>query len=156
MQKQTLIIWFIGLLALVLGLLFHTYQRNDFEDSQGNGYQWRTLRDQVVVVNYFAEWCAPCLKEIPELNTLHAWSLTQDDVTVMAVSYDHLSVAEVNALRAKYDIRFPVIVDTGVDFPVKAPQYLPATFFVNAGETSPPLLGEQTFETFVEAVNQIR
>ena len=38
-------------------------------------------------VNYWAEWCAPCLEEIPELFQLHASSA---EVFVLGINFDQL------------------------------------------------------------------
>jgi thiol-disulfide isomerase/thioredoxin len=49
-----------------------------------------SLRGRVVVLNFWASWCAPCLEELPSLEALHH-QLPQ--VVVLAVSTDDDSVA---------------------------------------------------------------
>ena len=41
---------------------------------------------KLVLINYWAVWCAPCRKEIPEFNELAAEHANQ--VTVLAVNFD--------------------------------------------------------------------
>jgi thiol-disulfide isomerase/thioredoxin len=156
MKKHVLLFPLIGILSLVLGFGIYQAQTYDFYDSKGQGYRWSELNQKVLIVNYFAEWCTPCLKEIPELNQLNQWVTKQSDIVFIAVSYDPLDVDEVELLREKYDIQFPVLANVGENFPVTAPQYLPATYIVYNRNVSNPLLGEQTFNSLLDAVQAVQ
>ncbi|MGD9021899.1 MAG: TlpA disulfide reductase family protein, partial [Lysobacterales bacterium] len=54
----------------------------DFTLPQLHGDQVRLadLRQQWVVLNYWATWCAPCRKEIPDLTELHS---SREDIVVL-------------------------------------------------------------------------
>ena len=41
-----------------------------------------------VVINYWADWCPPCIKEIPELNKLNA--KYSDELNVFLFNFAHL------------------------------------------------------------------
>ena len=43
-------------------------QKNDIEVFNGTNTSIDKLNGNWIVVNYWADWCAPCIKEIPELN----------------------------------------------------------------------------------------
>jgi len=45
-----------------------------------------TLKGRWVLINYWAEWCKPCLEEIPELNTFA--EAHSEQVSVLGVNYD--------------------------------------------------------------------
>lgn len=156
MKKHVLLYIIVAIIGLFLGLGIYQSQSYDFYDSERQGYRWSELNQQILVVNYFAEWCAPCLKEIPELNALQQWITSEPAITFIAVSYDPLSTAEVNQLREKYAMNFPVLVDVDENFPVTLPQYLPATFIVYDQQVSKPLLGEQTFASLKTAIEQVK
>lgn len=62
----------------------------DFEAEgiDGKPFRLRDLRGKVVLINYFATWCAPCMQEAPELNDLVHGDAPLDDFTVIGVSVD--------------------------------------------------------------------
>ena len=42
-------------------------QKNDIEVYNGKDTSFEKLKGQWIIVNYWADWCAPCIKELPEL-----------------------------------------------------------------------------------------
>ncbi|WP_328185612.1 TlpA family protein disulfide reductase [Marinobacter sp. OP 3.4] len=108
----------------------------------GESLDWSSLRGDWVLVNYWAEWCKPCLEEIPELNAVDA----REGVTVLAVNFDGVTGAELLELGQRMGIDFTMLADNPA--PVLGwdmPQGLPATFLVAPdGELSDTLLGAQT------------
>ena len=152
MNKQNLLLLGVAFTSLFIGGVVYQHQQADFISTQGDNFKWSAMQEQTVVVNYFAEWCAPCLKEVPELNAFEKWTRSQPNVEFFAVSYDPLSAQKLTEIIAKYDMQFPVIGAAGDNFPIDLPQYLPATFIVKSGNISKPLLGEQTVESLIKAV----
>jgi thiol-disulfide isomerase/thioredoxin len=43
-----------------------------FDQPQGGELLMQSLRGQALVLNFWATWCPPCVKEMPELNRFHA------------------------------------------------------------------------------------
>ncbi len=60
-------------------------------------------RGKIILVNFWATWCAPCIVEMPELDELQA-RLGSDDFEVMAISMDR-SMAEAEAFYANTGLR---------------------------------------------------
>ena len=56
-------------------------------NSAGRDVSFDRFRGKVVILNLWAPWCAPCLKEMPSLDRLAA-SLPADKFAVVAVSQD--------------------------------------------------------------------
>jgi peroxiredoxin len=54
----------------------------------GSELSWDALRGEVVVVSFWASWCKPCRKEMPELDALHA-EISKKRGRVVAISIDH-------------------------------------------------------------------
>lgn len=43
----------------------------EFQDLNGQSFALSGLRGKVAVVNFWASWCAPCRKEVPDLVEIH-------------------------------------------------------------------------------------
>ncbi|GAA5523768.1 thiol-disulfide oxidoreductase ResA [Microbulbifer aestuariivivens] len=106
---------------------------------------------KTLLINYWAEWCKPCRKEIPELNALAA---EYDDVLVLGVNYDALPAAEIAAQARRLGIEFPVISDDPAGLWQRPrPQVLPSTFVIGPDNRwRATLVGPQTVETLASAL----
>lgn len=114
-----------------------------WQDHRGDTLTQAQLDDRWVVVNYWAEWCAPCLHELPEFNSLAA---ANPEVVVLGVNYDGISGEALRELSDRMDIQFSVM---GEDFEqslqLERPQVLPTTYIFNPqGELAHTLPGPQT------------
>jgi thiol-disulfide isomerase/thioredoxin len=101
--------------------------------SDGERRELSDYRGQWLVVNYFAEWCAPCLREMPLLNELNELNELNDaeGPAVVAVSFDALSPAELERLKTDYRMTMPVAVSLEGPWPFEAPRALPTTMVIN-------------------------
>ncbi len=106
-----------------------------------------------LIINYWAEWCAPCRKEIPELNLLHSERAATGAV-VLGVNYDGLTGDTLKDLVVKMGIEFPVLVeDPRMRWAVEQPAVLPSTLIVTPeGELSEVLVGPQHYEDLIKAI----
>jgi thiol-disulfide isomerase/thioredoxin len=58
-----------------------------FLDANGDTIKLDALRGQIVLLNFWATWCAPCVKELPVLDRLQA-DLGSEEFRVLLVSVD--------------------------------------------------------------------
>jgi thiol-disulfide isomerase/thioredoxin len=132
--------------SLILGLLAGC----------GNGAGTATLasgRGHWTVVNYWAEWCKPCIKEIPELNEL---AQANPELRVFGVNYDGFTGEELAQQVEKLGIEFPLLAeDPATRLGTTRPVVLPTTLILTpGGELAATLVGPQTLESLLAAIEQ--
>ena len=87
-------------------------------------------RGQWVVVNFWATWCAPCLKEIPDLNALDA---KREDLIVIGLAYEEITPEAMRAfygekVKPEYPVAIVDVYSPPADF--DTPRGLPFTVLV--------------------------
>ncbi|WP_421134559.1 TlpA family protein disulfide reductase [Alteromonas sp. A079] len=142
MRKLALLLLFI--VPLGVGVFVYQSQQFDFETLDGTTHSWSDMQGEWVVINYFAPWCAPCLREMPELNAFS--NALPSNTRLFAINYDRLSREDLSKLVTKYDIELNVIfAQQNTTLPLSKPAYLPATFIIGPdGKVKETIMGEVT------------
>ena len=142
--------------ALLVGVMTHQARQTDFITLENENLNWTNNQGKWTVVNYFAEWCAPCLREIPELNDFYQQN--RQNINMFAVSYDPLNEIQLAQLQKKYAIGFPIITTFRTSIPWdKPPSSLPTTFILNPkGELIKQLKGEQSADELLQTVETLK
>lgn len=65
-----------------------------FKNLDGSDASYDAVKGKVVLINFWATWCIPCVKEMPSLNKL-AGTIGKDKFSVMALSLDGPTRAKV-------------------------------------------------------------
>lgn len=109
------------------------------------------LNRQWLIVNYWANWCEPCKKEIPELNAL---AKSHHDLYLVGVNYDGVNDSSLLELIAKNKIEyFNALNDPTEQLGVGDIPGLPVTFVFNQkGELQKTLYGPQTKQSLEKVI----
>src|SRR6267378_433848 len=83
----------------------------DFALQDLNGKQWKlsSLRGRVVLVNFWATWCPPCRKEMPDLDSLYS-RFRKKGLVVLAISDE--GADKVSPFLKEHKVAYPVLLDT--------------------------------------------
>ena len=126
-------------------------------DQHGRKVTAASLEGQWLIINYWAQWCAPCRHEIPALNQL-AGELGDEPVQVLGVNFDGLQGEALAQASTELGIEFRVLAtDPAPRFGLPRSQVLPVTFLVGPdGRLRRQLAGEQSLASLREALAEVR
>jgi peroxiredoxin len=80
------------------------------QDLSGKPWSLKDLRGKVVLVNFWATWCPPCRKEMPDMETLYRRFQPQD-LVILAISDEEASKVQPFIAAARYT--YPILLDPG-------------------------------------------
>lgn len=86
-----------------------------FEHLDGTPYAVEALAERVVVLDFFATWCAPCIAELPEIDAIYRRYAESPDVQVLVVA--NLTGGDtrdkIRAFVDGHDLEVPFVFDPG-------------------------------------------
>ena len=100
------------------------------QDLQGKAQSLSQYRDRWVIVNFWATWCGPCIREIPELMAFAA--SYPDEVYVVGIAFEKTPVDEIRSFVGELGVSYPVLVIGEQPLvPMEPLKGLPSTFLIS-------------------------
>ncbi len=98
---------------------------------EGKNFTLSEHRGKVIVLNFWATWCGPCRKEIPDFIELHQ-EMKNDGVIFAGISLDKEGWEKVRPYANNMGINYPVMVDNGKVSRQYGPiRVIPTTLIIN-------------------------
>ena len=115
---------------------------------------------KALLLHFWATWCEPCRKEIPELNRLHE---KYPGVEFVAINLDDVeNQGAIAPFLKKYPINFKVVLRSGQDFQSMAQSFdpdwkggVPATFVFQDGKRIFNKIGEVSVQELEETLQHL-
>ena len=103
-------------------------------DLNGTAFQLAKFRGKPLLVNFWATWCPPCIKEMPMLDRAHREGV----INVVAIASDDAD--EVRAFKATHQLDLTVVLEAdagSINRLLQTPDTIPySVFFDAAGKVS--------------------
>ena len=143
------------IISLFCLFLLISCQKADIDLHNSKDIVSENLKGQWVMINYWADWCPPCLKEMPELV---AFASANKDVQVFAFNFDQLDGEDLDYEINKFGVDITSILTHPRDiWGIESPATLPATYFINPeGEIVQSLFRPQTQETLEDILRSLK
>ncbi|MFC5436735.1 TlpA family protein disulfide reductase [Rhodanobacter umsongensis] len=120
----------------------------------GKTFDLAAQRGKWVIVNYWATWCVPCIKEMPGISRFVA---AHKNVVAIGLAYEDSEPADIKAFLVKHPVVYPVAQVT-LDQPPKdfdEPRGLPTTYLIRPdGKVTKPIVGPVTETSLAALIGQ--
>lgn len=142
--------WLFCLIALLLSAQVQAFQ---FQDATGKIHKLADYKGRWVLVNFWATWCPPCLKEIPDLIALYE---SRKDIMVIGVAMDSGDPQVVMDFVRSMSITYPTILgNREIASQLDDISLLPSTYFYdpdgNPAARQLGIISRESIEAFIES-----
>ena len=121
---------------------------------QGKTFDLAAQRGKWVIVNFWATWCVPCIKEMPDISRFVA---AHPNVRAIGLAYEDSDPADIKAFLAKRPVVYPIAQVT-LDKPLKdfdEPRGLPTTYLISPdGKVARHIVGPVTEVSLAALIGQ--
>ena len=101
------------------------------QDLSGNKVSLSDFQGKVVILDFWATWCPPCVREIPHFVELYDQYKAQG-FAMVGISLDRQGVSVVEAFVQKYKVNYPILMNDGqADRAYGGIRSIPTTFVID-------------------------
>jgi thiol-disulfide isomerase/thioredoxin len=127
-----------------------------FYDLKGMPAKISCSQYKVLIVNFWATWCAPCMAEIPLLNDI-SMELKSQGVEVVGVSLDTMKPQRLSEFVKSLKISYPVFLGNALELRSNLSVIaVPAIFIINRdGEIFRTLVGYHSKDEILAVIKNI-
>jgi thiol-disulfide isomerase/thioredoxin len=120
----------------------------------GQPFDLSAQRGHWVIVNFWATWCVPCIKEMPDISHFVA---SHADVRAIGLAYEDSDKADIQAFLAKHPVSYPIAQVTLDNAPkdFDEPRGLPTTWLIAPdGRVAKRFVGPVTGQSLAAAIGK--
>ncbi len=126
------------------------------QDLNGKQVSLSDFKGKVVILDFWATWCPPCVKEIPHFIELYEQYKDQG-FAIVGISVDSGGISVVKSFARKYQVNYPILMTDGrVDKAYGGIPSIPTTFVIDsAGNIRQKYIGyreKAVFEADIKAL----
>ena len=118
----------------------------------GQPFDLEAQRGRWVIVNFWATWCVPCIKEMPDISR---FVTSHKNVAAIGLAYEDSDKADIEAFLVKHPVSYPIAQVT-MDNPPKdfeSPRGLPTTYLIDPdGKVARRFVGPVTEQSLGAAI----
>ncbi|MCZ4693568.1 TlpA family protein disulfide reductase [Ancylomarina euxinus] len=97
----------------------------------GDLFKLSDLKGKVILVNFFATWCGPCMKELPELEKQLWPRFKNENFKMISIGREH-TVTELKKFQCAKEFTFPIAADPQRHIYAKyAEKYIPRNYIID-------------------------
>ena len=80
----------------------------ELRDTKGNIFTEKNTKGKYLVINFWASWCTPCLKEIPAF--VEFYKENSGYVEILGLDFEPVNIEVINEFVERFSINYPIIL----------------------------------------------
>jgi thiol-disulfide isomerase/thioredoxin len=80
----------------------------ELRDTKGNNFTEKNTKGKYLVINFWASWCTPCLKEIPAF--VEFYKENSGHVEILGLDFEPVNIEVINEFVERFSINYPIIL----------------------------------------------
>ena len=94
-----------------IAINYNTAPHFSLRNTKGKKVSLADYKGKVVLINFWATWCAPCIYELPHLEKIYK-DLKGEGFVVLGINTDEArNISGIGPLAKKMDLTFPILID---------------------------------------------